>query len=354
MSAPAASHFLASIFTRVDAGLATYVDEVAGRVIGGIAPLAAKMLVLASIMWGYAIWRGMVQEPLRDGAFRILGLAIIIGLVDLTTYDAWVADFFMNTPDQLAALVTNAPGDSGIQFLDGLWAQMYAFGEAFWQQGAASAFSGYGLEFIALLVWGAGMLACGGAAVLLLLAKMGMHVWLAVGPLFILMAMFDVTRKFTDAWLGQLAGFALIPMLTGAVIRLMMVVLQFYMGDALAAGALANPSIEQVIPALVLCGFSFVLLKQVPSLASGLGGGVAVGTLGAVGAALNAARGAGGSAKDLISGKTLSDARSARRHKTSNAAWAKGHPGLGARAAGLPMAAWRKLTSPGRNTVAKS
>lgn len=354
MSAPAASHYLASIFTRVDAGLATYVDDVAGRLIGGLTPAAAKMLAVASVMWGYATWRGMVQAPLRDGVFRILGLAIIIGLIDLTTYDAWVADFFMNTPDQLAALVTNAPGDTSIQFLDGLWAQMYAFGEAFWQQGSAAGFSGYGLEFIAVLVWAAGLLACGGAAVLLLMAKMGMHVWLAIGPLFILMAMFDVTRKFTDAWLGQLVGFALIPMLTGAIVKLMMSVLQSYMGDAVAAGALTSPSIEQVVWAVVLCGFSCVLLKQVPSLASGLGGGVAVGTLGAVGAAWSAARGAGGSAKDLMSGKSLSDARSARRHKASNAAWAKEHPGLGARAAGLPMTAWRKLTSPGKNTVAKS
>src|SRR5438067_301128 len=119
MIAPVASHHFALFFARVDTALAPYMDMVAGRVINQFAlPIAMGLLKLAFLLWGYAVWRGMVQEPLREGAFRMLRLSLIVAMLDLSTYHAYIADFFLTAPDQLAAIVTGAPVDSSVQFID--------------------------------------------------------------------------------------------------------------------------------------------------------------------------------------------------------------------------------------------
>jgi type IV secretion system protein VirB6 len=352
MSAP--SQFFTAIFSKVDASLATYVDDVATRVIGWITPLSTKLLVIYACMWGYSLMRGMVQEPMRDGVSRILRAAIIIGLIELGNYNAYVAEFFLTAPDQLAAIISGESALNGVHFLDSLWSQQYAFGDAFWQLGGAQGISGIGLQIIAIFVWAAGMLACGGAAVLLLISKIGLHVWLAVGPMFVLLAMFEATKQFTNSWLGQTVTFSLLPMLTSAVIYLLLSLCKSYLGDLEKVDALKDPGPNQTAPLLFLCGAAAIFLAQIPSFASGLGGGVAISTLGAMTAAYRAVKGAAGGAKNLMTGQTLSDMRGARRQRAKNSEWAKENPGMGARAAGLPMAAYRKLTGLRKNTVTKS
>lgn len=350
---PTSSHFFTTIFTKVDGALVNYVDVVAGRVIDWITPLSTKLLVIYAVMWGYSLMRGMVDEPLRDGAFRIVRAAAIIGLIKLANYNAFIAQFFLTVPDQVAAIISGETTLNSRHFLDNLWSQQQAFGEAFWQKGASEGISGIGLELIAILLWAAGLLATGGAAILLLIATIGLHVWIAVGPMFVLLAMFDATKQFTNSWLGQTITFALLPMLTSAVIYLVLSLSQSYLGDVANAGMLADPSVDQTAPLFFLCGVAVIFLMQIPSFASGLGGGVAISTLGAISAAHRALKGAGKGAKNLMTGQTLSDMRGARRQRAMNLEWAKNNPGLAARTAGLPMAAYRKLTSLRKNTVTK-
>ncbi|MNR48075.1 hypothetical protein D3C85_1672670 [compost metagenome] len=107
------------------------------------------------------------------------------------------------------------------------------------------------------------------------------------------------------------------------------------------------------MPAAAICVIGSLLLAQVNSVASALGGGVAISTLGAAGAIYNKAKGAVVDAKNIATGKTLSDMRAARRQKYSNARWASQNPSKAARAAGIPMAAYRQLTASRFNNVSR-
>jgi type IV secretion system protein VirB6 len=352
MSVP--SHFFTAVFTKVDAALATYVDDVAVRVIDWITPLSAKLLAVYVVMWGYSMLRGMVQEPVKEGAFRIVRAAAIIGLIKLTNYHVFLADFFLTAPDQIAATISGQTTLNGVHFLDDLWTQQQAFGDAFWDKGTAAGISGIGLQLVALLLYGFGLAASGIAAVLLLLSKIGLHVWLAIGPAFVLLALFEATKQFTNSWLGQCVTFGVLPMLTSAVIYLLLSLCKSYLSDAAGVGAMSDPGLNQTAPVFFLCGAAVIFLVQIPSYASGLGGGVAISTLGAMTAAYRAVKGAAGGAKNLMTGQTLSDMRGARRQRAKNLEWAKENPGLAKRTAGLPMAAYRKLTSLRKNTVTKS
>jgi type IV secretion system protein VirB6 len=347
----AASGFFADFFAKLDLALASYQAVVVGRMYIAITPASKLMFTLLIVMFGFRLLFGKVQEPLRDGVLRVVRGAVILSLLQVGNYNAFIADFFMNAPDQLAAAVTGqAPGDR-IHFLDSLWEQQYTFAEAFWLKGTATSIAGIGLVLLALLLFAVALLTTGAAAAMLLVAKAGLYVWLSVGPVFVLMVMFDATKQFTNSWLGQCVTFALLPMLVSAVIYLILSLAKAYLTGVAGVGGMADPAINQALKYIFVAGAAGLFLKQIPSFASGLGGGVAISTLGAVGAAMNAATGGLGSAKDLLSGKTLSDMRGARHAKARNAEWAKDHPGRTAR---LTLAAYRKMTRPGKNTVSKS
>lgn len=345
MSAP--SQLFAHFFAKLDAGLALYDDVVATRLYNALTPASKMMFVIVVLTFGYRVMFGSVQEPLREGVLRIARTAVIIGLVQIGNYHAFIADFFLTAPDQFAAIITGESPESRVHFLDSLWDQQWDFGDAFWQKGSAAGMKGIGLQIVALFLWAIALATTGGSALALMVAKAGLHVWLSVGPVFVLLAMYEATKQYTNSWLGQTVTFGLLPMLVGAIIYLILSLGHSYMLEIDAIGAKADPALNQTIPFILVCVGAGIFLKQIPSFASGLGGGVAISTLNAMGAASRALGGGLGSAKDLMTGKTLADMRGARRHKARNAEWAKENPGMTAKA-------YRKLTSLRKNKVTKA
>lgn len=350
----AASPFFAPIFAQLDTALATYVDVVATRMYNVITPVSKLMVVIVVVIFGYQMMFGSVQQPLRDGVLRIVRISVILGLIQVGSYHTYIADFFMTAPDQLAAAITGASPESNVHFLDSLWDQQKAFADAFWNKGVANGLAGLGYVLFAIGLYVVALLSSGAAALFLLVAKAGLYSWLAFGSLFVLLAMFEATKQYTNAWLGQVVTFALLPMLVGGVIYLILSLGKAYLLAINGIGAMADPAIDQGLKYIFVGGGAAYFLKQIPSFASGLGGGVALSTLGAASAAMRIAGGGVGGAKNLMTGQTLSDMRGARRQRARNAEWAKENPGLAKRTAGMPMKAYRALTTPRKNTVTKS
>ena len=63
---------------------------------------------------------------------------------------------------------------------------------------------------------------------LIALSRVALAVLLALGPLFIVMALFDATRRFFEAWLHELSNYALVAILTVMVSALMLDLVQAY------------------------------------------------------------------------------------------------------------------------------
>lgn len=350
-------HFYKKTFTTLDGALTDYVSNVAGSIIGAIKPVATTLLTIYVMLWGWSMLRGMINEPITDGVSRVVRLAVIVGLaLDLGSYNGYIANFLWNSPDAIAAYIASGYSDSGsnVQYLDSLMSQIYDFGNAYWEKGVAAGviMPDIGMMLIAILIWAAGIIATGYGAFLLCLAKMGLAIILAVGPIFVLLTIFDSTKRFFDVWLGQALNFVFMVMLAAAGIKLILTILQQYLTDS--AGVVADPAINQAIPAVVLCLIGALVLVQVPGMASALGGGVAVSTMGAVGWAYGKAAGAAKSGRDLVSGKTLSDMRAQRRAQQANARWAASNPSALAKAGGAPMAVYRKVTGANRNRAKKA
>ena len=60
-------HFYENAFTKVDNGLSTYVNDVASNIIDAITPVTTSLLAIYVMLWGWAMMRGMITEPVTDG-----------------------------------------------------------------------------------------------------------------------------------------------------------------------------------------------------------------------------------------------------------------------------------------------
>ncbi|MDP2027521.1 type IV secretion system protein [Sulfuriferula sp.] len=361
MAAPVPSdlHFYEDLFSKLITALGTYVSDVATDVIAAISPVAYTMLLIYMILWGWSMARGVISEPVTDGVGRILRLTVITAIaLNLGRYNTYLGDFLWNSPDALASVVTGGAATplSSIQFLDQLLSKMFDYGTAYYD--AAWADSSFGIPDLgklvgAVFIWLAGVAVTGYGAFLYALSKMALAIILAVGPIFVLLAIFEPTKRFFDTWIGQALNYVFMVMLTAAAVSLILAILQTYLGSAAAAGNMAATEIVGVVPAVVFSLIGLLVLMQVAPIASALGGGVAIGTLGAVGWAYGKAKSTGKGAYEVGSGKTLSNMRGARRAKAVNARWAANNPGMAAQAAGAPMAVYRKITGGRKNSVAR-
>lgn len=342
-------NFYTKLFSELDKALNGYVHETAGNVIGAISPVAATLLSIYVMFWGWSMFRGVISEPILDGFTRIVRLSVIFSLAtSVGYYSGYISDWLWASPDAIASVITGGDVNSNSSFLDKCWSQIYDFGDVFYQYSIANSTLGIPAPsyFIAALaIWCMGLATTGYCAFLLALSKVSLAVILAVGAIFVLGLIFDATRKFFDAWLGQALSFVFLVMLASAVLKLILTVLLTYL--TAANGKLADPGIDLAIPVLAICLVCLLVLMQVPAMASALGGGVAISTLGGMGWAYNKITGSLGATKNLLSGKTLSDMRGARRARAINRRFAENNPSIARRI-------YRKVTGSSGNTVGKT
>jgi type IV secretion system protein VirB6 len=337
--------FYSTAYNKISGTLNTYVSDTASNVISGITPVATELFVLYIVIYGISMMRGLVDEPITDFAMRTVRIGFIMGIgLTLGTYNGHIVSFLWNSPDALANLVVgNTSGNSNIEFLDTLVTSFYELGQKYWAFSSGWTSPDFGPKFTAILIWAVGVAVTLYGAFLLILSKMALAVILGIGPIFILLLMFESTKKFFESWLGQAMNYVFMLALTAAVIKMVLNIVQDYLGSAnvLAQGG----SISAAIPPLALGLVGCLVMMQLSGVASALGGGVAISTLGAANAVWNKAKNAAGGAKNLASGKTLSDMRGARRTKETNARWAARNPGVTATAAGMTMKAFKKATA---------
>ena len=340
-------HFYEDIFTNLNNSLSTYVSDVASNIIGAITPVATTLITIYVMLWGWSMMRGVVSEPITDGITRIVRLTVITSIaINLGLYNQFLGTWLWQAPDALANYVASGYSNplTNTQFLDTLMGQIYDFGDAFWQKANASSgmlpLPDLGLTAVALLIWAMGVVATAYAAFLLALSKMALAIILGVGPIFVLLTIFEGTKRFFDAWIGQALNYVFLTMLTAGAIKMMMTIIQSYL--TAASGALADPSISQALPVIGLCIMVFLVMMQLPSIGSALGGGVAIGTLGAVGWAY-------GKTKGGITAMRPTNLRRSMNKARSDYRIAKG---AAASVGGMPKAVYRKITGASRNRVA--
>jgi type IV secretion system protein VirB6 len=266
--------FFAEFAAWLNALLGTFIATKAAALAAVLEPALVTLAILYVIGWGYLQASGQIEEPLLEGLTRIARLALVLGVgVKLWLFNAVLVDTFFNAPGQLAAALVGAP--DSVTIVDQIIFQGGDAATALIQKGGL--FDGNFAFYLAgFFVY----LAIGIAAVytifLLSLAKVALSILLALGPLFIASLLFKASRRFFDAWLAQLANYALLAVLTTLVVALLMQVLTTTTTQAAEAGATID--IATAVRVCFASGLIFLILRQVMPMASGLASGIALST----------------------------------------------------------------------------
>jgi type IV secretion system protein VirB6 len=275
--------FFAQFFAWLNTQLATYIGTNTAAVAAAIEPAAVTLATIYVMMWGFLSLTGRIQEPIWEGVKRIITIAVILGIgLRLWTYNALLTNTFFTAPDQLAAAIIGAPTTVGV--IDQVWVDGNLTAEQLLSKGSllSGDFAYYLAGFVVYLLVG---LAVVYTAFLMALSKVAIAVILALGPIFIVMLFFDATKRFFEAWIAQLANYALITVLSLLVAALLLQVVRGYTTNAVSLGS--GITIAESVRVCIAAVLVFLVMRQVMPIAAGLASGIALSSFGAISGAVN-------------------------------------------------------------------
>jgi type IV secretion system protein VirB6 len=261
--------------TNIDGALGTYVFDVSSKVIDWLNPIFSNLLIIYIAMLGYAHLQGAIEEPLTDAFKRVVRIGLILTLaLGVGTYNSLIVNFLYHGPEQVAGVMTGAAPTTTV--LDNLLTQGMDIGDRAWEKGGILN-GDFGQYLIAIAIYIVVALLAAYAAFLLFMSKVALALLLAIGPVFIMMSLFQTTQRFFEAWVGMTMNFALLLVLAVASVQLILSIVD---GGITAVHDSKVTEISSMLTVVILVFMSGLVLRQVPSIAAALGGGLALATQG--------------------------------------------------------------------------
>ncbi|HJS92165.1 MAG TPA: type IV secretion system protein [Steroidobacteraceae bacterium] len=296
-------------------------------------PAIVTLGTIYVMIWGYLQLTGQVQEPFLTGVKRIAVLGVIFGLaIHLWLYQTLIVDTFFNAPAELAGAVVGAYDP--VTIVDQIMNTGADAGGLLLAK--AGVFHGNFSFYIAgIAVYLIISIIAVYTMFLLALSRIALSILLALGPLFVVLLLFDSTKRFFEAWLAQLSNYAFITILTVLVAALMLTVVSSAAQAATSAGG--GIQIAEAVRVCLAAGLTVLIMRQVMPMAAGLASGLALSTFGVVSAVV--AWGLGRSFRSTGQyGRGLLDRETSRWDPLSRKAGYYTRAGL--------AAGWRKLKGP--------
>jgi len=269
--------FFGTFWTWLNGQLASYIGTNTARVAEALEPAIVTLATVYVMVWGYLHLTGRIDEPFVTGLKRLLTLAAVLGgAVHLWLYNSLIVDTFYQAPARLAAAVVGAPDPVAV--VDAIWNRGGAVAGYLFNNGGL--FKDWGCYIAGATVWVLVGLLCVYTMFLIALSSIALAVLLALGPLFMALLLFEATRRYFEAWLAQLANYALITILTVLVAALLLQIVESY-ADQTAARGTAIVTVDALNMVLIAV-LVFLLMRQVMPIAAALAGGIALNSFGTV------------------------------------------------------------------------
>lgn len=301
--------FFQTFWTWLNTQLASYISDNTARVASTLEPAAVALATVYIMGWGYLHLTGRIEEPFATGITRIIRLVVVIGVsLHLWLYNDVIVDTFYRAPSELANAVVGA--SDPVDTVDAIWSRGGAVADLLLHQ--EGYFGNWILMAMGAVVWAIVGLLCVYVMFLISLSNIACAVLLAVGPLFIVLCLFDSTRRFFEAWIAQLANYALI-----TILSVMLSALLLHLVESYAAQTAARSHSLQIVDALdmlLMSALVLLLMRQIMPIAAGLAGGIALSSFGSISRSLAWAT----PSRDRLRGLVIAGSRIGSRTITSD------------------------------------
>ncbi|MGO7116702.1 type IV secretion system protein [Rhizobium johnstonii] len=230
-------------------------------------PLTAA-LTLYVVLYGYLVLRGSVQDPILEFAFRAMKLAIIVMLVrNASEYQTYVTSIFFETlPREISQALNSGTAPSASTF-DSLLDKGQKCAREIWARATwpADIVTGIG----GMMAIGASFTVAAIGYIVSLYARLALAIVLAIGPIFVALAMFQSTRRFTESWIGQLANFVILQVLVVAIGSLLISCID----TTFTAIESYTDVMMRPVALCAICLAALYVFYQLPGIASALAAG---------------------------------------------------------------------------------
>ena len=270
--------FFASFWTWLNGQLADYIGTNTARVAEALEPAIVTLATVYIMVWGYLQLTGRIDEPFGAGLKRLVTLAVVLGgALHLWLYNTIIVDTFYRAPTELAAALVGS--SDPVAAIDAIWERGGAVAGYLWSNRGLSV-AGFAYPIAGVIVWALMGLLCVYTMLLIALSSIALAVLLALGPLFVSLLLFEGTRRFFEAWLAQLANYALITILTVLTAALLLQAVESFAAQTAGRGIAITTvdALNMVLIAMLV----FLLMRQVMPIAAALAGGVALSSFGTV------------------------------------------------------------------------
>ena len=270
--------FFETFWSWLGSQLATYIGNNTARLSAALEPAVVTLATVYVMAWGWLQMTGRINEPFAVGLKRILTLVVVLGVaLRLWLYNSIIVDTFYSAPAELAAAIIGTSNPVGT--IDDIWQHGGAVADLLWNKGGV--FDGdAGFYLAGILVWILMGLLCVYTMFLIALSSIALAALLALGPLFIVMLLFDGTRRLFDSWLMQLTNYALVTILTVLLAALLLQIVDSYAAQTAARGTaiLTVDALDMLLVTVLV----LLVMRQVMPIAASLAGGGSLSTLSTV------------------------------------------------------------------------
>jgi type IV secretion system protein VirB6 len=272
------AHALASVDCRV--GLV--VTSSYGRLFGQDGAFGTVLTVLLTLYVAFValgLMTGRTRLTLSGMVPKVLAIGLVLTFAtSWPAYHAVIYGLLVGGPDQVATALAG-PGGSAASFSGRLDELLGRFAEvakvlgdnAPGQSKALGPLAGP--QMAAALVWLSGMMILLASAGALVLTRIVLALLLAMGPVFVVLALFRQTRGLFEGWLRTALVFALAPTLTvlagSAALALLGPLVDAIADDPAGAVADLKPILELFMGAVVYVGLVAMMIWTSASLVRG-------------------------------------------------------------------------------------
>lgn len=280
----AATTIISDIFEKLDNIGETFISNAYEGLALQVTVLFGSMLTLYVIWWGYMILAGRDGFSVPEAAWR-LGRAFFIYSM-ATNWDAFSATLYQlvqAVPNLISdTIIESIAGSGGI--LDGgtddttgvvkiLDAVFETAGKVY-EQVATGTFEYVG-ALIGAVVFVVAMIFIAVAAAAILAAKLMLFITLALAPVFIILALYRWTFRFTDGWLLLMVNLMVTQTLMMSFLAFLYQLIELAINTA--NNTATESKLSYVAPFVIVCLLGIVVFRFIPSFAAAIVGGTMLG-----------------------------------------------------------------------------
>jgi type IV secretion system protein VirB6 len=280
----AATTIISDIFLKLDGIGETFIKNAYDGLALQVNVLFGSMLTLYVIWWGYMILAGRDGFSVPEAAWRLgRAFAIYYMATNWGAFSATLYQLVQSVPNLISDTIIESIAGSGgaldggtgdttgvVKILDAV----FETAGKIYEQVATGTFEYVG-ALIGAIVFVVAMIFIAVAAAAILAAKLMLFITLALAPVFIILALYRWTFRFTDGWLLLMVNLMVTQTLMMAFLAFLYQLIELAINTA--NNTATESKLSYVAPFVIVCLLGIVVFRFIPAFASAITGGAAIG-----------------------------------------------------------------------------